>query len=89
MPLSELTDTLSYPSTFDNETMENYISSPKGKRTLIAEWPHNKSVSAAFWDPRGRNIVSTSYDDNLRSESAASVPDYDQMLGVLWFIKHS
>ncbi|KAJ7285780.1 WD40 repeat-like protein [Mycena rebaudengoi] len=30
------------------------------------EWRHDKSVSSAYWDPRGRGIVSTSYDDTLR-----------------------
>jgi len=33
---------------------------------LRAEWAHKKSVSSAYWDPRGRSIVSTSYDDTVR-----------------------
>jgi len=36
---------------------------------LRAEWTHTKSVSSAYWDPRGRSIVSTSYDDTIRCES--------------------
>ncbi|TFK29980.1 WD40 repeat-like protein [Coprinopsis marcescibilis] len=40
--------------------------SDKGRGTLRGEWRHDKSVTAAFWDARGRQIVSTSYDDNLR-----------------------
>ncbi|KAI9507377.1 WD40 repeat-like protein [Russula earlei] len=43
------------------------LDKPKGgSATLRAEWKHDKSVTAAFWDPRGRSIVSTSYDDTLR-----------------------
>ncbi|KAF9053743.1 WD40 repeat-like protein [Hymenopellis radicata] len=30
------------------------------------EWRHDKSVSSAYWDPRGKSIVSTSYDDAIR-----------------------
>ena len=43
----------------------------KGRTTTLrAEWKHEKSVTAAYWDPRGRSIVSTSYDDVLRSTSS-------------------
>lgn len=56
-----------YPRYYEPDQMQKFISSPFGKDTLLAEWPHSKSVSAAYWDPRGRSIVSTSYDDNLRS----------------------
>ena len=41
--------------------------SPEPERAM-AEFEHNKSVSSAYWGPRGREIVSTSYDDTLRSE---------------------
>ncbi|PCH38131.1 WD40 repeat-like protein [Wolfiporia cocos MD-104 SS10] len=51
---------------FDQEVVEKYVASSAGKGCLRAEWRHGKSVSAAFWDPRGRSIVSTSYDDTLR-----------------------
>ncbi|KAH9952172.1 WD40 repeat-like protein [Amylocystis lapponica] len=51
---------------FDQEVVEEFISSKKGKGSLRAEWRHGKSVSSAFWDPRGRSIVSTSYDDTIR-----------------------
>lgn len=40
-----------------------------GTTTLRAECKHDKSVTAAYWDPRGRSIVSTSYDDILRGTS--------------------
>ena len=52
-----------------NETIEKYASSKSGKGLLRAEWRHHKSVSSANWDPRGRSILSTSYDDTLRCES--------------------
>ena len=42
------------------------VESAKGKGTLRGEYEHGKSASSAFWDPRGRQIVSTSYDDTLR-----------------------
>ncbi|KAF8478549.1 WD40 repeat-like protein [Russula ochroleuca] len=37
-----------------------------GTTTLRAECRHDKSVTSAYWDPRGRSIVSTCYDDALR-----------------------
>ena len=42
------------------------VESAKGKGALRGEYEHGKSASSAFWDPRGRQIVSTSYDDTLR-----------------------
>ncbi|EPT06091.1 hypothetical protein FOMPIDRAFT_1026938 [Fomitopsis schrenkii] len=54
------------PNDFDQDLVNDYLESPKGKGCLRAEWRHGKSVSAAYWDPRGRSIVSTSYDDLLR-----------------------
>lgn len=38
---------------------------------MRAEWAHKKSVSSAYWDPRGKSIVSTSYDDTIRREPPA------------------
>lgn len=34
--------------------------------TLRADCKHDKAVTSASWDPRGRSIVSTCYDDALR-----------------------
>ncbi|KAF8625806.1 hypothetical protein AX15_005193 [Amanita polypyramis BW_CC] len=51
---------------FDSYKVTKYTESKRGKGTLRAEWPHGKSVSSAYWDPRGRQIISTSYDDTLR-----------------------
>ncbi|TDL24768.1 WD40 repeat-like protein [Rickenella mellea] len=54
------------PILSDFGAVEEFKSSKKGSGTLRCQYPHDKSVSSAYWDPRGRNIVSTSYDDNLR-----------------------
>jgi len=51
---------------FDAATVSEFLETKEGKTCLRAEWRHDKSVSSAYWDPRGRAIVSTSYDDNLR-----------------------
>ena len=55
-----------FSTEFDSSTVSKYIESKKGKGTLRAEWRHDKSVSSAYWDPQGRQIVSTCYDDTLR-----------------------
>lgn len=54
---------------FNAETLAEYLDSKKGRSSLRGEYQHNKSATAAFWDPRGRQILSTSYDDKLRRES--------------------
>ena len=51
---------------FHAETLTSYMESKKGSGTMRGEYQHNKSATAAYWDPRGRQIVSTSYDDRLR-----------------------
>lgn len=51
---------------FGFDVVQNFMESAKGKGTLRGEHEHGKSASSAFWDPRGRQIVSTSYDDALR-----------------------
>ena len=67
MPLNLLSDE-TQPATYENEMVEKHIESSKGKDATVAVWQHGKSVSSAYWDPRGRSIVSTSYDDKLRGE---------------------
>ncbi|KIY43382.1 WD40 repeat-like protein, partial [Fistulina hepatica ATCC 64428] len=52
--------------TFDNDVVNEYAESKRGLGTLRGEWRHDKSVSAAYWDPSGTHVVSTSYDDRLR-----------------------
>ncbi|KAH9842704.1 WD40 repeat-like protein [Rhodofomes roseus] len=55
------------PNDFDQDIITDYLGSPKGKGCLRAEWRHGKSVSSAYWDPKGKYIVSTCYDDLIRS----------------------
>ncbi|KAG2084950.1 hypothetical protein BD769DRAFT_1681892 [Suillus cothurnatus] len=47
-------------------TVEDLVHSKKGKGTVHGIFQHGKSVSSAYWDPRGRSIISTSYDDSIR-----------------------
>ena len=57
-----------YPtSSIGSEKVNNYMSSAKGKGLLRASYQHGKSCSAAYWDPWGRRVLTTSYDDKLRS----------------------
>ncbi|KAH7910178.1 WD40-repeat-containing domain protein [Hygrophoropsis aurantiaca] len=51
---------------FGFDTVQEFVESKKGAGCLRSEFAHGKSVSSAYWDPRGRSIVSTSYDDTLR-----------------------
>lgn len=61
-----LKSTEDYPPTHDLDTVETCNDENVGTR--LAECQHNKSVTAAYWDPSGRNVVSTCYDDRLRRE---------------------
>jgi hypothetical protein len=53
----------------DLEDVEKLDKTKGCTTTLRAECKHEKSVTAAYWDPRGRSVVSTSYDDVLRRTS--------------------
>ncbi|CAL1704956.1 unnamed protein product [Somion occarium] len=53
-------------SNVDDHAINRFLKSKDGKNCLRGEWSHGKSVSSAYWDPRGRGIVSTSYDDKIR-----------------------
>lgn len=66
-PKSRLLDG-SGPIEIDSEAVEGLLTSRQGKGSLMAEWPHQKSVSSAYWDPSGQRIVSTCYDDTIRRE---------------------
>ncbi|RXK39424.1 WD-repeat protein [Tremella mesenterica] len=56
-----------YPTNVTSfESISSYLSTTKGKGLLRANYQHGKSCSAAYWDPWGRRILSTSYDDKLR-----------------------
>ncbi|KAG8896634.1 hypothetical protein FRB99_008791, partial [Tulasnella sp. 403] len=48
------------------EEVKAVLDSKRGKGLLRGSYAHNQSVSSAYWDPSGRRIVSTSYDDHLR-----------------------
>lgn len=48
------------------EKVQRVLDSTKGKGLLRSSWKHGKSCSAAYWDPWGRRILTTSYDDKLR-----------------------
>jgi len=72
-PLAGESDTANHiatqPSTsLPYEKVGKYMDSAKGKGLLRASYQHSKSCSAAYWDPWGRRILTTSYDDKLRSE---------------------
>ncbi|KAG1756714.1 WD40-repeat-containing domain protein [Suillus paluster] len=54
------------PHQFSQDAVEEFVESKKGEGTVRGEFAHGKSVSSAYWDPRGRGIVSTSYDDTIR-----------------------
>ncbi|EJF66005.1 WD40 repeat-like protein [Dichomitus squalens] len=56
----------SHPSEVDAEAIDKLMATKRGQSTVRARWAHGKSVSSAYWDPRGRSIVSTSYDDTIR-----------------------
>ncbi|KAJ3558674.1 hypothetical protein NM688_g783 [Phlebia brevispora] len=54
------------PIEITGEDVEAYLGTMQGKSCVRGEWRHDKSVSSAYWDPHGRRIVSTSYDDTIR-----------------------
>lgn len=59
---------------FHQDIVNEYMEDPESKGIMRAEFGHNKSASSAYWDPRGRQIVSTSYDDRLRCKIASCSP---------------
>ncbi|TCD66698.1 hypothetical protein EIP91_001053 [Steccherinum ochraceum] len=50
----------------DVKNIETFLESDDGSACLRSSWEHGKSINSAYWDPRGRGIVSTCYDDKLR-----------------------
>ncbi|KAI0807417.1 WD40 repeat-like protein [Fomes fomentarius] len=63
---NKLVSVVTLPTEVDSEAIEKFLASKRGEPTVRASWTHGKSVSSAYWDPRGRSIVSTSYDDTIR-----------------------
>ncbi|KAL7418571.1 hypothetical protein Q5752_007029 [Cryptotrichosporon argae] len=53
-------------SSIGNEAIAAHMAGSKGKGLMRAAYQHGKSCSAAYWDPWGRRILTTSYDDKLR-----------------------
>lgn len=51
----------------DFDTVQEFIKSKPGRGSILAQYAHGQSASSAYWDPSGRHIVSTSYDNFLRS----------------------
>lgn len=51
---------------FNASLVNEHLAIDAGKGGFRGEWKHDKSASSAYWDPRGRSIVSTSYDDTIR-----------------------
>ena len=60
------------PTNVETQAVDDFLGSKEGQACLRGEWGHGKSVSSAFWDPRGRSIVSTSYDDKIRCKYLSS-----------------
>ncbi|KAH8106752.1 WD40 repeat-like protein [Cristinia sonorae] len=49
------------------QVIEDFLTkSEDGSSCLKSSWEHGKAINSAYWDPRGRSIVSTCYDDKLR-----------------------
>jgi hypothetical protein len=52
----------------DYDSFQSFIDSADGPVTIRGDWKHTKAVTSSFWDPSGRRIVSTCYDDKLRGD---------------------
>jgi len=48
------------------DSVQEFIKSKPGRGSILAQYEHGQSASSAYWDPSGRHIVSTSYDNYLR-----------------------
>lgn len=62
-----------YPSVL-SEWDEDVFPAMKTKKhagLLRAESAHEKSCSAAYWDPAGRRVLTTCYDDRIRGTSSS------------------
>ena len=69
-PIGPRESKISAPMEVDLDAVTSFLESKQGKGTLMADWAHQRSVSSAYWDPSGRRIVSTCYDDTIRCEFA-------------------
>lgn len=51
---------------YSHDVVTKFDDSEEGVGLLRGDYAHDKSCSSAYWDPRGRQVVSTSYDNNIR-----------------------
>lgn len=65
----DLASALAEPYDVENDDIIEWMKDKKDgkKATLRGSWTHGFSVSSAYWDPSGTRILSTCYDDHLRS----------------------
>jgi ABC-type uncharacterized transport system involved in gliding motility auxiliary subunit len=58
------------------DRVQAHMNSAKGDGKALhrGAWQHGKSCSAAYWDPWGRRVLTTSYDDKLRGMSPFLIP---------------
>lgn len=52
----------------DYDVVQQFIKSNSGRGSILARYEHGQSASSAYWDPSGRHVVSTSYDNHIRSK---------------------
>ncbi|ODN81496.1 hypothetical protein L202_01918 [Cryptococcus amylolentus CBS 6039] len=50
----------------DYDAVSTFMGTKPGKGLMRGKWQHGKSCSSAYWDPWGRRLLTTSYDDTLR-----------------------
>ncbi len=56
----------------DYDAVQGALSKKAMGGMMKAEYAHGKSCSSAYWDNWGRHLLTTSYDDRLRSECVMS-----------------
>jgi hypothetical protein len=61
------------PVEHDQDEVNAFLDSKAGKDGMRGDWRHGRAVGAAYWDARGRSVVSTCYDDIVRRECLLSV----------------
>lgn len=49
-----------------NSVKSDYYTS--NEKACVASYEHGKAVTSAYFDPSGRNLLSTCYDDKIRGE---------------------
>jgi len=49
----------------------------------VASFEHGKACSSAYWDPSGKHLLSTSYDDYIRSKWNSLAGAYNELTSTL------